>query len=369
MLNFIYYPVSGILWFWHTVFGFIPGLGPDNGITWALSVIFLVFTIRALLYKPFVKQVRTTRKMQELQPQIKALRKKYGKDRQRMALEMQKLQKEHGFNPLLGCLPMLAQVPVFIGLYHVLMSFNRTGGYGPGRLHLDPELNANLGNYVFSVDDVRSFLDARLFGAPLSAAIAHGDDVFSAFEASTLTASPPSRVAIGFVAVPLMIVASIATHLNAKHSVSRQSAAVADQPQTAIMNRLALYVFPIGVLVGGPFLPVAILLYWVANNAWTLLQQKIVYKAIDAEEEQKRQEAIERRDSYAPRPGAKPGAAGRKAASDNDGADSESEDGASAVEEGSSSPTADRRKPQAGARPNTPNRARNPKARKRKRRR
>ena len=95
---------------------------------------FLVFTLRAILYKPFVRQIRTTRQMQELQPQIKALQKKYGKDRQRMALEMQKLQKEHGFNPILGCLPMLAQVPVFLGLYHVLRSFNRTqGGFGqPG---------------------------------------------------------------------------------------------------------------------------------------------------------------------------------------------------------------------------------------------
>ncbi len=103
-------------------------LGPSNFFAWALSVMFLVFTLRALLYKPFVRQIRTTRQMQELQPQIKALQKKYGKDRQRMALEMQKLQREHGFNPILGCLPMLAQIPVFLGLYHVLRSFNRTTG-------------------------------------------------------------------------------------------------------------------------------------------------------------------------------------------------------------------------------------------------
>ena len=77
----------------------MPLLGPSNFFAWALSVMFLVFTLRALLYKPFVRQIRTTRQMQELQPQIKALQKKYGKDRQRMALEMQKLQREHGFNP------------------------------------------------------------------------------------------------------------------------------------------------------------------------------------------------------------------------------------------------------------------------------
>ena len=135
MLDFIYYPVSWILWVWHRVFGAV--LGPDNGFAWALSVVFLVFTLRILLYKPFVKQVRTTRQMQELQPQIKALQKKYGKDKQRMAVEMQKLQKEHGFNPIMGCLPVLAQAPVFIGLFHVLRSFNRTGT-GFGQLGLTP---------------------------------------------------------------------------------------------------------------------------------------------------------------------------------------------------------------------------------------
>lgn len=125
-LDFVYYPVSWIMWVWYKLFASM--LGPSNFFAWALSVMFLVFSLRALLYKPFVRQIRTTRQMQELQPQIKALQKKYGKDRQRMALEMQKLQREHGFNPILGCLPMLAQIPVFIGLYHVLRSFNRTTG-------------------------------------------------------------------------------------------------------------------------------------------------------------------------------------------------------------------------------------------------
>src|SRR6516225_1376759 len=97
---------------WYKLFAAV--LGPTNFFAWALSVMFLLFTLRAILYKPFVKQVRTTRQMQELQPQIKALQKKYSKDRQRMAVEMQKLQKEHGFNPVMGCLPVLLQAPVFI---------------------------------------------------------------------------------------------------------------------------------------------------------------------------------------------------------------------------------------------------------------
>src|ERR1700756_3038139 len=133
------------MWAWYKLFAF--ALGPSNFFAWALSVIFLVFPLRAILYQPFVKQVRTTRQMQELQPQIKALQKKYANDRQRMALEMQKLQKEHGFNPLRGCLPVLLQAPVFIGLFHVLRSFNRTGT-GFGQLGMSIEENANTPNYV-----------------------------------------------------------------------------------------------------------------------------------------------------------------------------------------------------------------------------
>ncbi len=309
-LDIIYYPVSGIMWLWYKAFALV--LGPSNFFAWALSVMFLVFTLRAILYKPFVRQIRTTRQMQELQPQIKALQKKYGKDRQKMALEMQKLQREHGFNPVLGCLPMLAQIPVFLGLYHVLRSFNRTGGIGFGHLNLSPEANREIGNYVFSAGDVGHFLDANLFGAPIGAYMTQssGLDAFTEFH----------RAAVIAVGVPLMIIAGIATHFNSRASVGRQSAEAAANPQTAIMNRLALYVFPLGVVVGGPFLPLAIILYWVSNNMWTYGQQHFVFGMIEKEEEAKKLEAQQRRAQNAPAPGAKP-SRGRKGAVNPTGRD------------------------------------------------
>jgi len=298
-LDIIYYPVSAIMWIWYKAFAFL--LGPANFFAWALSVVFLVFTLRAILYKPFVRQIRTTRQMQELQPQIKALQKKYGKDRQRMALEMQKLQREHGFNPVLGCLPMLAQIPVFIGLFHVLRSFNRTGGFGIGHLNLSVEENRRLGNYVFSATDVGNFLDANFFGAPLGAFMTQksGLEAFTQFGAF-------SRPALIAVSVPIMIAAGIATYFNSRASVARQSPEAAASPQTAMMNKLALYVFPLGVVVGGPFLPLAIIMYWLANNIWTFGQQHYVFGKIEHEEEQKKLEALERRAANAPAPGAKP---------------------------------------------------------------
>src|SRR6516165_8353419 len=295
-LDVIYYPVSWIMWAWYKLFAAV--LGPSNFFAWALSVMFLVFTLRALLYKPFVRQIRTTRQMQELQPQIKALQKKYGKDRQRMALEMQKLQREHGFNPILGCLPMLAQIPVFLGLYHVLRCFNRTTT-GIGQLGLSPERNRELGNYVFSAADVGHFLDANLFGAPLGASMTQRGASLAAFT----DFSRPAVVAVG---VPVMIMAGIATYFNSRASIARQSPEAAANPQTAMMNKLALYVFPLGVVVGGPFLPLAIIFYWFSNNIWTFGQQHVVFGMIEKEEEEKKREALERRAANAPAPGAKP---------------------------------------------------------------
>ena len=312
MLNFIYYPVSWIMWVWHWLFDSIMPNSPGwDGIAWALSVVFLVFTLRAILYKPFVKQIRTTKQMQEINPQMQAIRKKYAKDRVKMTEEMQKLQKEHGFNPLLGCLPMFMQIPVFIGLFHVLRSFNRMGAGtsmpigGSASGGMTAEQTRNTANYVFSADQVQNFLDARLFGVPLSSYITEPVDQFKAF----VDPGQPidfSRWQIAAVVIPLMIVASIATHMNSRASVARQSAEAMDNPQTRIMNKLALYVFPLGILVTGPFFPVAILLYWVSNNLWTYGQQHIVFGRIAREEEEAKAAKEERLRAAAPKPGARP---------------------------------------------------------------
>jgi YidC/Oxa1 family membrane protein insertase len=320
VLNFIYYPVSAILWFWHKAFGYV--LGPGNGFAWALAVVFLVFTLRAVLFKPFVSQVRSMRKMQEFAPEIQKLKKKYGDDRQKMAAEMQKLQSEHGVNPLGGCLPVLVQIPVFIGLFHVLRSFNRP--------FLSAEANRQIGNYVFSAADVRSFLDAHLFGVPLSAFITEPAELLSRY-------GDISRWQIAAVAIPLTIVAGVLTHLTAKHSVARQNPAqIAANPQAAMMNKLMVYLFPLGVVGGGPFFPLAILLYWLSNNLWTLAQQHVVYQWIDAEDAEKKEAAIAARQSLAPRPGQKPsrpkkdGSPSPANLTDSDGSDSGTGSGAAA---------------------------------------
>jgi YidC/Oxa1 family membrane protein insertase len=231
--------------------------------------------------------VRSMRKMQEFQPQIKKLQEKYKNDRTKLAEEMQKLQKEHGVNPLGGCLPLLVQLPVFIGLFHVLRGFQPNYPY----------------NYVFDRADIESFLGADLFGVRLSEAVAGGmpapgsfSFTFGDFQASVLP-----------VALPLMILAAVATHFTARVSQQHQSPAAAANPQAAIMGKITMWVFPIGLLVFGVFFPVAILVYFLSQNTWTLAQQFLIYRKIAREEDEKRDQAREQRDALAPKPGQKPG--------------------------------------------------------------
>jgi YidC/Oxa1 family membrane protein insertase len=296
VLDFIYYPVSFILWCWHWVFGHV--FGEASGLAWALGIMFLVFTLRAIMFKPFVKQVRSMRQMQQFAPEIKKLQKKYAKDKQKLAAEMQKLQREHGFSPLGGCLPMVLQIPVFIGLYHVLRSF----GNSPNQ------------NYFFKAREVSSYLQANLFGARLSNFITQPTEV--------LTRLGANRASVILVSIPLMILASGLTHLTARHSVARQNPEAAT-PQSAIMNKVTLYVFPLGVLVFGLFFPIGLLLYWLANNSWTLMQQRIVYRKIDAEEEEKKTAAIEKRSALGPKPGQKPTQTRKRSAVKPEGSDSD----------------------------------------------
>ncbi len=288
MLDFIYYPVSFILWCWHKVFGFV--FGEAAAISWILGIIFLTFTVRGIMFKPFVNQVRSMKKMQDFAPEMKKLQKKYANDKQRQAQEMQKLQREHGVNPLGSCLPMLLQIPVFIGLNHVLRAFTMPPpGGGP-----------KTENYFFTQHDVESYVNAKLFGVNLGEAVYNGVGVVSG-----------GATNVGFhwnvlpVALPLMIVASIATHLTARHSVARQNAASATS-QTAIMNKLTMYIFPLGVLVFGALFPLGLLFYWLANNGWTLMQQRLVYTKIDKEEAARKVEAAEKRASLGPKPGQRP---------------------------------------------------------------
>jgi YidC/Oxa1 family membrane protein insertase len=261
MLNVIYYPVSFILWCWHRLFGFV--FGDSSAAGWALAIMFLVFTLRAVLLKPAIDQVRSMRAMQQVAPQITAVRARFADDRQRQLAEIAALHRKHSISPLRGCLPIALQIPVFLGLNHVLRAFT---------------LYPQQPNYFFPLGDVHSYLAADLFGAHLGDAIVN----LGLIGGGTL-GHVTWTWAIAPVAIPLMIVAAVATHLTARSSVN--SVPPPDTPgpvRPQLANRVAMWVFPLGVLVFGGALPVGLLIYWVSNNLWTLGQQHLVVRRVGA---------------------------------------------------------------------------------------
>ena len=310
MLNFIYYPISWILGFWRDVLSLV--MDPHSGYTWVLSIILLTMTIKALLVKPMITQLRSSRKMQELQPKMKEIRDKYKNDKTRQSQELQKFYKESGMNPLAGCLPMLAQIPVFIGLFHVLRMFNRTEErFGsPG---LTVEENRNIPNYSFSVEDVQSFLDADVFGVPLSAFISMSEDAMQTFGADF------TRFNIIVVAVPLVLTIATLTHLHARFTVGRHEArrAAGNVPQPAgdnaemmqmqmgMMNKMMLWVMPAITLATGFIWTIGLLFYMLTNTIWTFVQTRIIYGKMDREEEAEEEAKREAKRSSAPAPAAR----------------------------------------------------------------
>src|SRR5947209_2639481 len=92
------------------------------GVGWGLSIVLLTILIRALLVPLTVKQFSSMQKLQQLQPQLKAIQTRYKDDKQRQQQEMMKFYRENQVNPLASCLPLVAQLPVFISLFYMLRS-------------------------------------------------------------------------------------------------------------------------------------------------------------------------------------------------------------------------------------------------------
>lgn len=311
MLNFVYWPISMILWFWHKVFS-VP-FGAGSGIAWVLAIMFLTFTIRVLLVRPTINQMRSGRKMQEMQPRMQEIRQKYKNDQQKMMEETRALQKEMGVNPIAGCLPILVQMPVFIGLFHVLRSFNRTtGGAGGVETPLTIEQNRQTANYFFKPEDVQSFLDARLFGVPLSSFISMPVEQYEAFQPVDFT-----KINIITVAAPLILICVLATHFNARMSLDRQKARIESGrqkapendmmvQQMAMMNKMMLWFMPATILFTGVLWHIGLLFYMVANNIWTFFQMKYVFNKMDKEEEEELAAKAAAKRATAPRPGVRP---------------------------------------------------------------
>jgi YidC/Oxa1 family membrane protein insertase len=199
------------------------------------SIVLLTVSVRILLIPLTVKQVKSTRVMQELAPEIKKLQAKYKNDKTKLNEEMMALYKERGFNPMAGCWPLLAQMPFFFALYQVI--------YRPV---ISGEPNILYGRTFFGVPLQQHWL-----------VLPGWDKIFSQ---------------AGITILILTTAMALTTYISQRQLMNKQTAQVNPQQQTIMkMMPLMFFVFAVNV-------PLAVIIYWVTTNFWSVGQQYILLR-------------------------------------------------------------------------------------------
>ncbi|MGI5350047.1 membrane protein insertase YidC [Streptomyces sp. CA-250714] len=250
ILSPLYTAVSWIIVQFHSLFSLV--FDKDSGLAWGLSIFCLVVLIRICLIPLFVKQIKSTRNMQALQPKMKAIQERYKSDKQRQSEEMMKLYKETGTNPLSSCLPILAQSPFFIALFQVL---NHIAG------------DRKVG--VLTAEQVDSARNAKIFGAPIAAKFMDSADKVEAL-AATLTDVRVVTV--------IMIILMSASQFYTQRQLMTKNVDLTVKTPFMQQQKMLMYVFPIMFAVFGINFPVGVLVYWLTTNVWTMGQQMYVIK-------------------------------------------------------------------------------------------
>jgi YidC/Oxa1 family membrane protein insertase len=230
------------------------GMASGPGTAWVLSIVALVIVIRIVLIPLFFKQIKASRGMQMIQPELQAVQKKYkGKtdpaSRENMTRETMELYRKHGTNPFASCMPILLQSPIFFALFRVL---NGLKAISEG--NADP-----IGPITQSVaGDIES---STLFGAQLS-------DVF------LQTDSWVSRTVV----IVLIVAMSVTTFTTQRQLTMKNMPPSALEGPMAQTQKMMLYMLPLVFAISGVNFPVGVLIYWTVTNLWSMGQQYYTIK-------------------------------------------------------------------------------------------
>jgi YidC/Oxa1 family membrane protein insertase len=214
--------------------------------------VLLTVLMRLLMVPLFVKQMNTQRKMQDIQPKIMKLRERYKHDKQRLQQESMKIYQESGTNPIMGCLPLLLQMPVFFALFSVLRSV--------------AEGNAQ---YGFSQELADSARQALIFEAPIAAQ-------FNSSPEELLALGSTNPILAKVLIAIACVIMGLTTFLTMRQSIKRSTAQMPDNPMMQT-QKIMMYMAPAFGLFGLA-MPVGVLLYWVTSNVWTMVQQHFLYR-------------------------------------------------------------------------------------------
>ena len=297
-LNPLYHAVAWLLVHIHSGLAHVVG----SSAAWSLAVVVLTVAMRLVLFPVFVKQIRSQRAMQAVQPKMKELQTKYKNDKEKLNQEMMALWKEAGVNPLSGCLPLLLQIPIFISLFHTLREIKPLStvpkactdyatAHAASLTSLRCDYPHNLAG--FPAKDIFGAAHAKLFGiAPISSSFKTSQTVLAA-----LGGHQGSTRALCLI---LTVIMGATTFITQRQLMARNGpAADSSQAQT---QKIMLYVFPVFFLIYGFYFPVGVLLYWLTTNVWSMGQQYLVIHRMDAATA----ETTPTANTSGPRPGAKP---------------------------------------------------------------
>lgn len=207
----------------------------DVGLSWGGAIIALTVCMRTILIPLTYKQLKGMRALQALQPQIKEIQEKYKNDKQRMQQEMLRFYKENKVNPFASCIPLLAQIPVFITLFYVLQN------------------------------DLRFDICGQT--AKVCGEVPPGDWGQSFWFIGDLTAK-----ASGGELIALLLI-----YIGTQLTSGMVMAISADKSQRALIFILPLIFVPFIISF-----PAGLILYWITTNVWTIGQQLVVKKVVPA---------------------------------------------------------------------------------------
>ena len=276
----LYYIISAVLLAWHWFFSLF--LDPEGGLSWALSIIGLTLVIRAALIPLFVKQIKSSRNMQLIQPKVRELQKKYGHDRQKLAEETMKLYREAGTNPFASCLPILLQMPIFFALFRMISQATKT----------------ETAHGFLTVEKAKEFGFSKIFERlPIN----------GTFWTDRVWAPGGGDALVMVVAAVLVLAMTATTFTTQRQLMAKNMPADALSGPYAQQQKMLLYILPVAFGLGGVAFPIGVLLYWTTSNLWTMGQQFYVIRnnpapgtpAFKAKQERDKAKAARHPDKFA----------------------------------------------------------------------
>ena len=208
------------------------------GLGWGGAIIALTVCVRALLLPLAVKQYRSMKALQEIAPELKKVQDKYKDDKQRQQQEVMKFYQENKVNPLASCLPLVAQLPVFLSLYYML----------------------------------RTDLKHEICGIPLSQASSLVCEQVQPGSAQFLFIPDLTDKATGGVLAVLIVL-----YVSSQLLSSILMPATVDKTQRMIFMALPFLFVPFIIRF-----PAGLLVYWITTNLWTVSQQTALRKIMGA---------------------------------------------------------------------------------------